>query len=124
MNLLNYILKMKTKKLIVYGVILAITLSCSNEKILLEDVNSNSSGIDFINKIQDSPQLSILDYLYFYNGGGVAAGDFNNDGLEDLFFVSNTGENKLYQNNGSLKFSDITNTTGINIFMEFRCKCC
>ena len=104
---------MKTKKLIVYGVILAITLSCSNEKILLEDVNSNSSGIDFINKIQDSPQLSILDYLYFYNGGGVAAGDFNNDGLEDLFFVSNTGENKLYQNNGSLKFSDITNTTGI-----------
>ena len=62
---------MKTKKLIVYGVILAITLSCSNEKILLEDVNSNSSGIDFINKIQDSPQLSILDYLYFYNKNSI-----------------------------------------------------
>ena len=113
MNLLSYILKMKIKKLMLYGALLAIVSSCSKEKILLEDVNSNSSGIDFINKIEDSSELSILDYLYFYNGGGVAAGDFNNDGLEDLFFVSNTGENKLYQNRGSLKFSDITNSTGI-----------
>ena len=59
---------------------------------------------DFINVVEDNEKVNILDYLYFYNGGGVAAGDINNDGLIDLFFVSNLEENKLYLNKGGLNF--------------------
>jgi hypothetical protein len=57
--------------------------------------------------------VNILDYLYFYNGAGVASADFNNDGLEDLYFVSNQGPNKLYLNKGDLKFEDITAKAGV-----------
>lgn len=56
--------------------------------------------------------MSILDYLYFYNGGGVAVGDLNNDGLNDLYFVSNQGPNKLYLNKGKFAFTDITTQSG------------
>ena len=46
--------------------------------------------------------------MYFYNGAGIGAGDFNNDGLIDLFFASNQGDNKIYLNQGNLKFKDVT----------------
>ena len=72
------------------------------------ELDSSESGIDFFNAVQDSEKVNILDYLYFYNGGGVAAGDINNDGLEDLFFVSNLGPNKLYLNKGNLRFEDVS----------------
>ena len=67
----------------------------------------------FNNKITETDSLNILDYLYFYNGAGVAAADFNNDGLQDLFFVSNQGENQLYINKGELTFEDITKNSGL-----------
>lgn len=72
-----------------------------------------ASGIAFQNTLQETDSLNILDYLYFYNGGGVAMGDINNDGLTDLFFTSNQGKNHLYLNEGDLKFKDISETAGI-----------
>lgn len=69
---------------------------------------SGQTQIKFINKNTASSTLNILDYLYFYNGAGVASADFNNDGLQDLYFVSNQNVNKLYLNKGQLKFEDIT----------------
>ncbi|MES2268951.1 MAG: VCBS repeat-containing protein [Bacteroidota bacterium] len=66
------------------------------------------SNVNFVNKNTDGASFNILDYLYFYNGAGIASADFNNDGLQDLYFVSNEGENKLYINKGGLKFEDIT----------------
>lgn len=71
------------------------------------------SGVSFINNNQESDTRNILDYLYYYNGAGVASADFNNDGLEDLYFISNQGENKLYLNKGNLKFEDITAKAGV-----------
>ncbi|MCO5945735.1 FG-GAP repeat domain-containing protein [Mucilaginibacter flavidus] len=71
------------------------------------------TDVDFINKNTETDSLNILDYLYFYNGAGVASADFNNDGLEDLYFVSNQGSNKLYLNKGNLKFEDITDKAGV-----------
>ncbi len=76
-------------------------------------LNSDRTGVDFSNDLHPMGELNIMEYLYFYNGGGVAIGDINNDGFEDIFFTANQGPNKLYLNQGNLTFSDITESAGI-----------
>ncbi|HSC39293.1 MAG TPA: VCBS repeat-containing protein, partial [Chitinophagaceae bacterium] len=71
------------------------------------------TGIDFTNRVVDSKEMNIFNYHNFYNGGGVAAGDINNDGRPDLFFVSNQGQCKLYLNKGNWKFDDISSKAGL-----------
>jgi enediyne biosynthesis protein E4 len=71
------------------------------------------TGIDFVNQLSTSLERNIIEYLYYYNGGGVAIGDIDNDGLEDIFFTSNEGPDKLYLNKGNLQFEDITAQAGI-----------
>jgi hypothetical protein len=78
-----------------------------------ERLDSKKTGIAFENTLTDTEDANILDYLYFYNGGGVAVGDINNDDLVDIFFTSNQGDNKLYINQGNFKFKDITEQAGI-----------
>lgn len=94
---------------------LILMYSCKQkgEKGLFELVPAEKSGLDFVNTVKDTDELSILDYLYFYNGGGVAVGDINADGLPDIYFTSNLGKNKLYLNKGNLKFEDITEKAGV-----------
>lgn len=75
--------------------------------------NPEETGIRFENRLQSTDSSNILEYLYFYNGGGVAAGDLDNDGLIDLYFTGNQVPNKLYHNKGKLKFEDITETAGV-----------
>ena len=74
---------------------------------------SAQTGIFFKNELVNSPELNILNYLYFYNGSGVAAADFNKDGLIDLYFTANQGADKLYLNLGGLKFKDVTEKANI-----------
>ncbi len=76
-------------------------------------LDPSKSNVNFINTITESDSLNILDYLYFYNGAGLASADFNNDGLEDLYFISNQESNKLYLNKGNLQFEDITEKSGV-----------
>jgi enediyne biosynthesis protein E4 len=79
---------------------------------LFELLTPKQTNIKFENHISESENLNVLAYEYFYNGGGVAVGDINNDGLEDIFLVANMGENKLFQNTGNLQFKDVTKEAG------------
>ncbi|MCH7411989.1 VCBS repeat-containing protein [Belliella sp. R4-6] len=79
----------------------------------LEGVSPEKSGIHFQNIINENDSLNILSYEYLYNGGGVASGDLNNDGLPDLIFIGNLSENKVYLNQGNFEFEDITSQTGL-----------
>ncbi|WP_228527528.1 VCBS repeat-containing protein [Pararhodonellum marinum] len=83
------------------------------EKPLFEALSPKKTGVNFKNQLKEDAKNNILTYEYFYNGGGVAVADFNNDGLEDLFFTGNMSPNKLYQNLGDFKFKDISKAAGI-----------
>ena len=76
-------------------------------------LSSNQTGIDFNNVIKEDEGLNVLAYEYFYNGGGVAIGDINNDGLPDIYFSGNLKPNRLYLNEGNFHFKDITASAGV-----------
>src|SRR5665647_2297288 len=100
---------------LLYWIGTVILFSACKSKIdtLFSLLPAEQTGIHFENKIEDTDTLNILDYLYYYNGGGVAIGDINNDGLPDIYFTSNQGSNKLYLNKGNFQFEDITNKAGV-----------
>src|SRR5688500_7805800 len=75
--------------------------------------NGNDRGIDFQNTITTNDTLTALTFEYIYNGSGVGTGDFNNDGLPDLFFGGNQVSGRLYLNEGELKFKDVTEAAGV-----------
>lgn len=86
--------------------------SCSQKTDHLFALKSvKETGIDFNNQIVESDTFNILTDEYIFNGGGVAVGDFNNDGLPDLYFTGNQVSNRLYLNKGDFKFEDITNSS-------------
>lgn len=104
-----------TQRFIVVLFTLAV-VSCSDEKKsvrLFEKMDSAQTGIKFINEVKNTNEFNIFNYRNFYNGGGVAIGDVNNDGLPDVYLTSNLGSNKLYLNRGNFKFEDITETAGV-----------
>jgi len=96
---------------------LLIFFSCETKekssKTLFTKLNSKTTNIDFKNEITNTKDLNIFKYRNFYNGGGVAIGDINNDGLPDVFFTANIKKNKLYLNQGDFKFQDITKKASI-----------
>ncbi|MFM8373262.1 MAG: FG-GAP repeat domain-containing protein, partial [Bacteroidota bacterium] len=75
-------------------------------------LNSRETGVTFNNDITESDSLNILDDEFIYNGGGVGVGDFNGDGLSDLYFTGSQVDNKLYLNRGNMKFEDVTGISG------------
>ena len=80
----------------------------TSNKTLFQKITAERSGITFTNAITESDTLNPLNFDYLYNGGGVAIADFNNDGLQDLFFTGNMVPSKLYLNNNKFRFSDVT----------------
>lgn len=85
------------------------------KQVLFETLNESRTGLVFSNKLSPTPTLNMLRYMYFYNGAGAAAGDFNNDGLADIFFAANQSPNKLYINTGDLHFKDVSTAAGIPV---------
>lgn len=90
-----------------------VLMACDTSEPRFELLTSAQTGIDFQNRLEVTPQMNIFTYMYFYNGGGVAAGDLNGDGLTDLYFTANLESNKLYINEGSFKFSDVTEKANV-----------
>jgi hypothetical protein len=103
-----------TKKRLLFGAaFLLLAASCNKNHTLLKLIPAAESGIEFQNSLIASDSLNVLKYEYFYNGASVSVGDFNNDGLSDLFFTGNMVPNKMYLNRGSLKFEDVSEIAGI-----------
>lgn len=86
---------------------------CREGGSLFDQPGGSATGIDFLNELKETEELNILDYLYFYNGGGVAIGDINGDGLPDVFLSGNQVKNRLYLNKGQMQFEDISEPAGI-----------
>src|SRR5688572_12456471 len=82
--------------------------SKSSETTIFKVLDSKTTGLNFTNNLKYNQDFNLFKYMYFYNGSGIGAGDFNNDGLVDLFFGSNQGDNKLFLNTGQLRFKDVT----------------
>ena len=103
------------KKKIVIWVLPVFLAACQEpEPYLLREVEPAESGLTFRNQLIETPELNILNYLYYYNGAGVLAADFNGDGLPDLYFAANQQPDALYLNRGGLQFEEITAASGIS----------
>src|SRR5688572_13902252 len=93
---------------------IAIAFASCSDPVIFEEQLAKDTGIDFMNRAPETDSFNLVTYPYFYNGAGVAIGDINNDGWEDVFFTSNTpASNKLYLNKGNFKFEDITQPAGV-----------
>ena len=108
--------RMKRKGLpIVLSIFLLLLAACQKEdQAGFTSHRASKTGIDFVNQLTPRPELNILNYLYYYNGSGVAAGDFNQDGFIDLFFGGNQVADELYLNQGDWKFKKVTVAAGLN----------
>ncbi len=111
------------KRKIIYLILIVTIFSCNKNEnseskavpnlFVFDLLESKKTGINFINNVQNQEDFNVLTYRNYYNGGGVAIGDINNDGLKDIYFTANLTENKLYLNKGNLNFEDITKAAGI-----------
>ena len=105
-------------RLLLFPFLILLFSNCSknnseNKDTLFTKLDSSATGVNFVNEVKNGPDMNIFKYRNFYNGGGVAIGDINNDGLPDIYFTSNQGTNKLYLNKGNFKFEDISKKAGV-----------
>ena len=104
-----------------YLLLLATGLSCSQpeEPTLFREVAAEA-GLDFANRLEENNEQNIIDYLYFYNGAGVAVADFDNNGFEDIYLVRNQGANALYLNQGNWSFTEVAQQAGVEGKADFQ----
>lgn len=114
---------MYPQKIKIIALLLLFVYSCQDEgvkkkvttaKTLFTLVSNEQTKIRFINSVKEDNDFHALKYPYTYNGGGVAIADVNNDGLQDVYFTSNQGSNKLYLNKGDFKFEDVTDKANVS----------
>ena len=102
---------------ILFLLLISLSLGCEEtedtDHLFLER-STQDTGLDFTNELTTNPELNILNYIYFYNGAGVATADFDQDGFLDLYFTANQGADRIYRNTGELTFEDKTKASGID----------
>lgn len=104
----------KNRQIALIVLVLLFSFACKQKQnSLFEVLDASQTGITFRNQLKPTPQFNLFSYMYYYNGAGVGAGDFNKDGLIDLFFAANQLQNKLYINKGNLKFEDVTTKASV-----------
>ena len=103
------------RSIVAFGVLIWLTtfFSCKEKKQQTLFTLEENTGINFVNKVENTEDFNIFTYRNFYNGGGVAIGDINNDSLPDVFMTSNMESNKLFLNKGEFKFQDISSKAAI-----------
>ncbi len=111
-------MKKLTNAYFIVSLLMLLFSACQEEpsgsaETVMVPLGPKKTGIDFSNALTESLDLNIIEYLYYYNGGGVAIGDIDNDGLEDIYFTANQGPDKLYLNKGNLAFEDISRQANI-----------
>src|SRR5688572_28137554 len=105
---------MKILKYVILTMLVVAFLSrCNKKETRFQLLKSSHTNIAFNNLITESDSLNVLGFEYIYNGAGVGVGDFNNDGLSDIFFGGNMVSSKLYLNKGDFKFEDVTKSAGV-----------
>ena len=102
----------RARALVFIAGITAVT-GCGGDREIFEPLPPEATGVTFVNELPEDPEFNIINYLNYYNGGGVAVGDVDNDGLPDLYFTANVGPNRLYLNRGDYRFEDITERAGV-----------
>ena len=105
-----------TSKQYILFVLFVLLVGCTSDRsgYPFTLMTGDQCGVSFENTLETREEMNILEYMYFYNGGGIGAGDFNNDGLIDLYFSGNQVSNKLYLNNGDFQFEDVTDKAFTN----------
>jgi hypothetical protein len=103
----------RSLRLLAALILLSCTACGGDDPSLFERRAPDRTGVTFENTLEGSADLNILNYLYYYNGGGVAAGDVNGDGRVDLYFTANEGPNALYLNRGDFQFEEVTDAAGV-----------
>ena len=108
--------------ILLFFLVLIINFSCTNEpnsptatpeEFQFELLTKERTGLDFNNVLTQNSKFNVFTYMYYFNGGGIAAGDFNQDGLIDLYFTSNMGPNALFLNQGDLQFEEVAKKSGV-----------
>jgi hypothetical protein len=109
--------QLKGQHIVFFSALFLLVSTCNQnpgtESALFKKVPSSVSHVRFLNHLVETEDFNIIEYLYFYNGGGVALGDINNDGLVDIYISGNQTNNKLYLNKGNWKFEDISVKAGV-----------
>ncbi|MDH4299006.1 MAG: VCBS repeat-containing protein, partial [Cyclobacteriaceae bacterium] len=107
-------MKITLSVLLTIAVCLIFQKTSAQQLSLFESLSPRKTGITFKNNLEENPKSNVLTYEYFYNGGGVAVGDINNDGLDDIYFTGNVKPNALYLNEGDFKFKEIATSAGVD----------
>src|SRR5580693_8245481 len=105
---------MKNRYIFVFLFSSFLIVSCKRNNLLFQRISSEHSNVHFNNHIVENDSINPFDLPNMYNGGGVGIGDFNNDGLLDIFFTGNQVPCKLYLNKGNFKFEDVTDIANVN----------